>query len=199
MIITLRNDYRIEAEFTKDELSEYGITYEELDYGKIETRRVLWHMLDDIKKKSGADLGFSGKMLIEVMKENGEKYLFCFTRLSHGDDAKSIKQLVKSENPPVCTEFADFEDMLKAISHMSFGKVCSLFEKDGKYRMLTETSTYEKAHFTDTLSEFGVCLSEPLRKKAECLEHWNCLIESDAVKVLSEAFLMNQQQFFCHS
>ncbi len=192
MIITVRNDYRIEAELTENELTEYGITYDELDYGNIETRRVLWHMLDDIRKKSGAGLDFSGKLLIEVMKESSEKFLFCFTCLSHGKDSESVKQLVKSENPPVCAQFSDFEDVLKAVAYMDSEKVSSLYEKNGSYRLTAELNIREKQYFSRISNEFGECLSDTLRNKAECTEHWSCLIEDNALKVLSEVFSVKQ-------
>lgn len=198
MIITVRNDYRIEAELTENELSEYGITYEELDYGNIETRRALWHILDDIRKKSGRDIGFSGKLLIEVMKENSEKYRFCFTSLSHGKDSVSIKQLVKSENPPVCTEFEDFEALLNAVAYLTPSKTSALYEKNGKYRLIAEIGLSEMSYFADIAGEFGVCLTESALRKAECLEHWHCLISSDALKTLTEAFSVNQRQPSCH-
>ena len=36
MNVTIRNEYRVEAVLTSDELNEYGITYEEIDYKNID-------------------------------------------------------------------------------------------------------------------------------------------------------------------
>lgn len=199
MIITVQNEYRVEVELTKHELTQYGITYEELDYADIETRRVLWCLFDDIKRKSGISMSLSGKLLIEVMKENPDKYKICFTSINHNSDLKSFKQLVKNENSPVSADFCEFEHLLCVLQGGL--KDCyesSLYEKNGKYRLIFFVPKEEKPKIFRLLNEFGGCKDGAFVEKAQCEEHWHCLIKNCAVKTLSEVFSVRTQPLPCH-
>ncbi len=191
MNVSIKNEYRVEAVLTSRELSEYGITYEEFDYKNIETRRVLWTILDEIKNRYGVKLSFAGKLLIEVIKEAEDKYRLCFSSLPpHSDDGKSIKQLIKTENQPLIAEFESFEDVLSAIFAMCTLKTdaTELYEKNGRYRMLFFADTAEKANVNLRICEFGNIVCEPLLEKARCEEHWSCIVKHDAVNKLITAF-----------
>ncbi|MBR3766927.1 MAG: adaptor protein MecA [Clostridia bacterium] len=189
MNITVRNEYRVEAELTADELKIYGITYEQFDYKNIETRRVLWSLLDEIRRLYGISLSLSGKLLIEVIKESEEKYRICFSSLPpHGNDLKSVKQLIKSENTPVVAEFCCFEDVLSAALNTECYDSCSLFEKNGKYRLIFYVPSKEKTELLGKICEFAELPENPSLEKARCEEMWKCIITEDAVKKLISAF-----------
>lgn len=189
MNITVRNEYRVEAELTADELRIYGITYEQFDYKNIETRRVLWSLLDEIRRLYGISLSLSGKLLIEVIKESEDKYRICFSSLPpHGNDLKSVKQLIKSENTPVVAEFCCFEDVLSAALNTEYYDSCSLFEKNGKYRLIFYVPSKEKTELLGKICEFAELSENPSLEKARCEELWNCIITDDAVKKLISAF-----------
>lgn len=200
MIITVQNEYRVEAELSETELSRYGITYEELDYKNIETRRAVWSLFDDIKKKSGSDMSLSGKVLIEVMKEKCGLYKICFTRLSPHTDDKSVKQLVKSENSPISAQFDDFEQLLNVLKIGILNCYeSSLYEKNGKYRLVFTSPVEEKKHIILVLGEFSDCKDNAFFEKAECEEHWNRIAQADAVPGLIKAFSVKLQPSFCRT
>ena len=69
MNFLIRNEYRAEIILSSTELESYGITYEEIDYGNIETRRLLWTLKSEVQKRFGYTLPLSGRLLIEVIKE----------------------------------------------------------------------------------------------------------------------------------
>lgn len=189
MNVLIRNDYRIEAELTATELDEYGITYEEIDYANIETRRVLWALLDKIRNTYGISLSLSGKLLIEVIKESDEKIRICFSVLPpHGCDGKSVKQLVKSENRPVIAEFSELEDVLSLVTHISGDIPSVLYEKNGKYRLMLYTQPEEKNRITGKVCEFSLICENIALEKARCEEMWHCIIPGFAVKRLKTAF-----------
>lgn len=200
MNVTIRNEYRVEAVLTAKELSEYGITYEEIDYKNIETRRVLWTVLDEIKRRYGIKMSLAGKLLIEVIKESDDRFRLCFSSLPpHGSDLKSIKQLIKTENLPIVAEFDTFEDVLSVLSgadpFIADGSV--LYEKNGRYRMLFYVSAEKKAVLYGLLCEFAMVFGEPAVEKARCEEHWNCIISENAVNKLISVFSVNRQQPSC--
>ena len=56
MKIKAQTDNRICIELTQEDMLELDITYEELDYSNIETRRVLWTLLDEARLKLGRNI-----------------------------------------------------------------------------------------------------------------------------------------------
>lgn len=195
MNVTIRNEYRVEAVLTSDELGEYGITYEEIDYKNIETRRVLWTVLDKIKQRYGVKINFAGKLLIEVIKESGNNVRLCFSSLPpHGCDEKSVKQLVKTENLPLVAEFQTFEDVLSALINIEnfVADASLLYEKNGRYRMLFYCSADKKSLLYGMLCEFSNVSDASAVERARCEEHWNCIISENAVNRLITAFLTEQ-------
>ena len=51
-----------------EDMRELGVTFEELDYGNIETRRVIWTLLEEARSTLGRDIDPRDRMLIEVSK-----------------------------------------------------------------------------------------------------------------------------------
>ncbi len=199
MNLTVRNEYRVEAVLNTEELKAYGITYEEIDYKNIDTRRVLWSLLDDIRNKHGISLCFSGKMLIEVIKEGKDKIRLCFTVLTPRDeDGKSVKLLVKSEEQPFIMQFNDFEELLSAIQMLEGSEDSALYENKGKYRLVFFHAHDQKIRLNNRLCEYGEEITNPLLSLAECTEHWNEIVKEGAVERLRKAFSVSQLPFSYH-
>lgn len=189
MNITVRNEYRVEVELSPEELSGFGITYDEFDYGSIETRRVLWTLLDEVKKASGIEIKLSGKLLIEVIKESGDFCCICFTSLPpRGSDEKSLKQLVKSETVPIIVEFANIDDAYLAARESRFSSSASLYEKNGRYRLVFTSGFPEKNSLSERFSEFGEIIAAPVIENARCAEMWRCISKGNAAEALSRVY-----------
>ncbi len=193
MNITVRNEYRVEALLSAEEMKIYGITYEEMDYGNTETRRVLWSLINDIKKLSGVAITLSGKLLIEVIKENSGNIRICFTMLpDREDDPKSVKQLVKCETLPVIAEFNNIEDVITVAGAVEINADSMLYECNGKYRMMFYAGLTEKGKLAAVTAEFGNILENSRTEEARCRELWNCVISENALQVIKRAFLMSR-------
>ncbi|MBO5410219.1 MAG: adaptor protein MecA, partial [Clostridia bacterium] len=61
---------KIIVDLTKQDMLELEITYEEMDYSTIETRRVIWTLLDEAGKALGREFDPSRRMIIEAMPKN---------------------------------------------------------------------------------------------------------------------------------
>ena len=189
MNFLIRNEYRTEIILSSTELESYGITYEEIDYGNIETRRLLWTLRGEVQKRFGYTIPLAGKILIEVIKEQGNDIRICFSCVPEkSGDGNSVKQLVKSSSGPVIAEFSDLEDMLFASSLLDGNIKSSLFEKNGRYRILLSPAEDKKDEVIFCLCEFAeVCENAPARAAA-CSEMWNMLAENNAVSILHGLF-----------
>lgn len=189
MNFLIKNEYRTEIVLSSLELSGYGITYEEIDYGNIGTRRLLWALQGEIQKKYGYTIPLSGKVLIEVIKEREDSIRICFSSLPEkSGDGNSVKQLVKSSTCPVIAEFSNLEEMLFAVSLLEPNIKSSLFEKNGKYRILFSPSSEEKDELILCLCEFSDILENSPKEAAKCSEIWNMIAENNAVSCLHRLF-----------
>lgn len=189
MNFLIKNEYRTEITLSSRELADYGITYEELDYGNIGTRRLLWALQGEVKRSYGYTIPLSGKVLIEVIKEQEDCIRICFSSLdAKSADGSSVKQLVKSCACPVIAEFSDLEEMLFAASLLTAEIKSSLFEKNGKYRLLFSPSSEKREELILCLCEFSEILESSPRETAECSESWNIIAESNAISCLHRLF-----------
>lgn len=189
MNFLIRNEYRAEVTLSSPELESYGITYEELDYGNISTRRLLWTLQNEIQKKYGYRINLSGKLLIEVVKDTEDSIRICFSSLSKkSEDENSVKQLVKGCTAPVIAEFSDFEEMLQAVSVLDGRLKSSLFEKNGKYRILFFLPAESKEELIFCLCEFCDIFENSQKEAAKCSEMWNMIAENNAIGCLHRLF-----------
>lgn len=189
MKVVILNDYRVEALLSDKELDGYGISYEEIDYKNIETRRFLWSVAGDISEQFGISVPLSGRLLIEVIKDADGVFRICFSSLgSPLCDEKSVKQLVKAQSLPFIAEFSDIEYVLKILPMLKFSQSGSLFERNGKYRLLFEVTAAEREEIFDAVCEFSESTDCSRLEAASCRESWNCIIPENAVKKLSEYF-----------
>ena len=58
---------RIIVDLTKQDMMELDITYEDMDYSTVETRRVIWTVLGEAGKALGRELDPSRRMIIEAL------------------------------------------------------------------------------------------------------------------------------------
>lgn len=182
MNFLIKNEYRTEIILSSRELGDYGITYEEIDYGNIETRRLLWALQGEVQKRYGYTIPLSGRVLIEVIKERDDRVRICFSSLfEKSEDEGSLKQLVKNNACPVIAEFSDLEDMLSASSLLNPGIKSSLYEKNGKYRILFSPLQEEKEVLIFCLCEFSEIFESSPTEAARCSEAWNLLAVNNAV------------------
>lgn len=65
MKIETPQDNKIIVELSAQDMSELDITYEEMDYSNIETRRVIWTILDRVRHALRRDIDPSSRMTIE--------------------------------------------------------------------------------------------------------------------------------------
>ena len=184
MNVRVRNEYRVEVGLSSEELDRFGITYEEIDYGNIETRRLLWSLTEEIRQKNGINIKLSGKLLIEVMKDSDDGILICFSVLpDKNKDSASLKQLIKNESKPVITEFQDFDELMCAIKFLDNDTINSLYEKNGKYRLILSADEEKKYCIIPLLSEFGRFYENAALEAARCREMWTH-ISDDAIRSL---------------
>lgn len=101
MKIESNGEEKITVTLSQTDMNELDITYDEMDYSNIETRRVIWTILDKARKTLGKSVDTEGKLLIEVTPSDDGGCILQFTN-SPLADIKSKKRLImKKEAEPI--------------------------------------------------------------------------------------------------
>ncbi len=176
-------DDKIIVDLTKQDLIELDITYEDMDYSTIETRRVIWTLLDEAGKTLGRDFDPSKRMIIEASPKNEGGCVLSFTILDVKRKVLPQKQLLKKQCEKIICEFENLDALYLAVVNFKFDFESSLYCKDGKYRLIVDN-----LHGCDAVkhyfSEFSKIISGDALTFEHTKEHWKTLIPQNAVSVL---------------
>ncbi len=185
MKIEALTDETIIVELSDDDMKNLNITYEEMDYSKVETKRVIWTILSRARRTLGRELDTSGCLFVEAMRrESGGCVLFFSTEQSAKKKGK--RYLVKKSEYITC-EFGCASQLLacaQMLAAASLSGESRLYELGGKYRLLIRPeSAFSRVKFV--LPEFGSIIGESAVLTAFTDEHWHCLAENNAIELLS--------------
>lgn len=186
MKVNVINEYRIEMELCEDELSDFDITYESMDYSDVNTRRFLRELAQNAKM-FGIDADMSGKVLIEAFRINGGCRV-CFTFLpSRTKDAPSVKQLIKKDISCVFIEKNDIDLLCRFCRALGDNPESSLYRCEDRYFLFITLDPEKAELYYSSAAEYGIeLLSDARIFLSKCREYNRCLIESQAVKGLAE-------------
>lgn len=163
MKIDSNNNGKITVALSPEDMNELDITYDELDYSNIETRRVIWTILDKAGQTLGKSIDTNSRLLIEVAPLNEGGCVLHFTFLPFSDLKTKKRLIMKKEAEPVLfTAFDEsaFLDSFKALRALS-ERVKSV--ESYKYKNKFHFVIYPELTFSDSiifvLCEFGECLT----------------------------------------
>ena len=108
---------KIVVELSGEDMEQLGITYEALDYTCVDTRRVIWIILDHVRESTGCDVDPSGQLLIDAMpRPTGGCILFFTIKGGHCPEHFSPcmpeRVLRKQEQLIVAFEFENINALL---------------------------------------------------------------------------------------
>lgn len=172
---------KIIVELTEQDMLGLEITYEEMDYSTIETRRVIWTLLDEAGKALGRELDPTRKMIIEAMPKNGGCIL-SFTILENRKKYLPQKQLLKKHSQNIICEFDCIDSLYSAAKSLGkdFYPESSLYELGGKYRLIINSSE-NPVLIRSLLNEFGKVENACPLACGFTKEHWRELISENAI------------------
>ncbi|MBQ3602946.1 MAG: adaptor protein MecA [Clostridia bacterium] len=185
MKIEALTDETIIVELSDDDMKNLNITYEEMDYSKVETKRVIWTILSRARRTLGRELDTSGRLFVEAMRcESGGCVLFFSVDREEKSRRKNKRYLVKKGEYITC-EFENADVMMNCAKHL-YKSCCEsrLYSLDNKYRLLVRPLT-GAAGVKNCLNEFGKIIGESAMLTEFTDEHWHCLIKEGAVNLLS--------------
>ena len=187
---------KIVVELSAEDMSALDITYEALDYASVDTRRVIWVILDRVRECTGCDIDPSGQLLIDAMpRPTGGCILFFTLRGGDSDplpvpadtaqpivDAACPRVLRKQEQLLGAFEFTDLDALLDCAGAYAralrggeeplFTRSELYFEHGGGRCRLLVCPAQEPAALKQFFSEYARSCGEDVFAAQHTREHW---------------------------
>lgn len=184
MEIVRISEEKLKLTLCKEDLEKYSLKPEELDYDKTETRRVIWQILDDAKKRTGFDAA-ADRALIEAYpgRRGGcEIYvtLLCEKKRKKGVRGRySIYRFPDAETLfALCAAFS--------VSGKQYESDLYRLRRDGALYLLVKEALEDSIRKDGALSPLSFVEEYGVRCKQAGLlsyikEHGECLIAGNAI------------------
>ena len=158
----------------REDLRQLDITYETMDYSNIETRRVIWTILDSVRKNTGRDIDPSGNLLIEASPDGSGGCVLMFTvPVSHAE----IGTVISKSNSVQIFEFKNCDNLLDAMSAIGTDSINGRIFTDGR-KFRAEISAEKAAVYRHIIEEFGIFVGSDNLTVTSTYEHWKEICKS---------------------
>ncbi len=177
MKIEADGEEKIAVTLTNRDMQEFDITYEEMDYSNIETRRVIWTILDEAKRVLGKPISTDNRLLIQVSPLEEGGCLLHFTMLEECSTATRKRLIMKKDAEPLLFKAFDddaFLDSIPIISKINeYTLKTEFFTKGDEYYIIITPKPRHSDKAILHLSEFGnisqVCKKDIAEIHESCL------------------------------
>ncbi len=167
MKIESNGEEKISVTLSSVDMSDLEITYDEMDYANIETRRVIWTVLDEAKKVLGKPISIDSRLLIQASPAEDGGCILQFTRLPESGESKKKRFVLKKDAEPLLfcpfdiNAFIDAFSLLKKTEENIKSYEAYLYNNEYFIIIQPKLSLSEKILFS--FSELGYI--SPLLKK----------------------------------
>ena len=179
MKIEADGEEKIAVTLSHEDMHELDITYDEMDYSNIETRRVIWTVLDEAKRVLGKTVNTDGRLLVQVSPADDGGCLMLFTQLPP-KESKSKKRLIMKKDAEPLLFFAfdsnAFIDGIKILkdNYLSV-KSFELFMYQNDYYIIVHTKPTFSEALEMRLCEFGEIQTNNKKFVSEIYEYGTCI------------------------
>lgn len=184
MNIDMPQNGRLEFRLDSRDLSELNISFDELDYSNVETRRVVWTLIDIARKNLHAEFDLTGRLLVEVFPEKHGGCKLCITSLPK--EEQNVTVVAKRIFTTYVFEFTadDLLDLTKQIKKLPVKHDDGeLFSNGDKFRLIVSLSDSQR-HLKALMNEYGVLKGDDELTLCYTREHWQSVISQNALKRL---------------
>ena len=156
------------------DLKDLDITYDTMDYSNIETRRVIWTILDRVRSSTGKDIDPSGNLVIEAAPDNSGGCILMFTVPV---SCSNIGTVVSKTTPTQIFEFENINDLLDVITAAKITD-SKIFTDGKKFR--AEITAHQTALYRRMIEEFGKFVGNDSLTAAKTHEYWQEISKSSS-------------------
>ncbi len=115
MNIQADGDEKIAVTLSHQDMNELDITYDEMDYSNIETRRVIWTVLDEAKRVLGKPINTDGRLLVQVSPADDGGCLMLFTQMPLLENNSKKRLVMKKDAEPILWQAFDSDSFIDAL------------------------------------------------------------------------------------
>ena len=159
MKIESNGEEKITVTLSQSDMSDLDITYDEMDYSNIETRRGIWTILDKARKTLGKSVDTDGKLTIEVAPSEDGGCILHFTNSPFADTKSKKRLIMKKEAEPIlfCPwDENSFIDCMKIIPNIKdFIKESEPYKYNNKLFIIFRPKLTFSEKILHILCEFG--------------------------------------------
>lgn len=178
MNISAPKENYIFIELTGEDMKKLNITYADMDYSNVETRRVIWTLLDEAKHYLGKEFEISDDLKIEALPSPDGGCLLFFTI-----SRKPLRFKVNAGNSSFAYRFENIDcafDVARTVSEREKrGLKSSLYFYDGEY-VLTLCGKL-RHRVAMKLAEFADPINHSEHKINQITSEEYCLIRDNAL------------------
>ncbi len=159
MKIEADGEEKIAVTLSHEDMHELDITYDEMDYSNIETRRVIWTVLDEAKRVLGKPINTDGRLLVQVSPADDGGCLMLFTQMPLLESKSKKRLIMKKDAEPIlfrafdANAFIDSMALLKRSSQSLKSFEPFLFQNEFHIIIHPKPTFCESIEFS--LCEFG--------------------------------------------
>lgn len=191
MKIELLDQQTIKIVLSCTDMSQFAITYDDMDYDDPDTRRVILQLLQKIKQETQLDLT-DGKLFIEAFPyDQGGCILYINIVAPHVQQVTTVSK--SGFNTPLVFSFDSIEhvcnickDLFQNYSHLIFKS--SLYTFQGQYMIMLFSFFKLDRKISAIMSEYGNYYGKGELTASIIREHGNCIIQDTAVENIVEYF-----------
>lgn len=186
------DDKTVKVVLSKVDMDGFQLTYEEMDYQNPETKRVILHLIDEIRDQVDIDLS-EGKLFIEAFPyADGGCILYVnVLDTARGTDVRLPKKHRTSFDTPLIFVFEDLSSLsaLAVRLNARYSHVIlkdSLYLLDHKYYLMIYTYFKMDNEIIHLLGEYGRFYGKGAVRSSLIKEHAKELLKSDAAQTLEK-------------
>ena len=97
MTIELIDENKIKISLSHSDMERLDISYSELDYSNMDTRRIIWTLLCEAKNSLELELDLFSKMMVEVLPSSSDGCTILFTVLDSPSQTAAVKNTHQKE------------------------------------------------------------------------------------------------------
>ncbi len=179
------NNEAIIVELSSDDMKSLNITYEEMDYANVETKRVIWTVLSRVKRTLGREFDTTGRLFVEAMRQGTDGCVLFFTREAQPPHPKHC--LLRQKPTFLTAQFSSLDTVFACAQALAFAGLQTdsrLYMLENKYRLLVK-QTANGNTLRQYLHEFGTLIGDSEAITLHTDEHWHCLIRENALEKLT--------------
>ncbi len=190
MELILISDKKLKIMLSPEDMREYELDCESVDYDNTETRRAFWHILDEAKHKTGFDAA-SERVYIQLYpsREGGcEMYVTKVGLLPAACKTQKRGMLRVAAERSAAYRFSELSHLLavcRELMRVGFTAPSeAFFDSDGSYYLyISGLRGFEEPPELEFLTEFGE-REDAERRLVYLAEHARSICKTDAIKTL---------------